>query len=178
MGEQGLHISTKVVPCRVRVNRGRAFPMFMFYKMHSGEVAIHPTLYLTPWQYHTSHKYYIPHSRIDQQAFSFFPRTVRLWNKLPATTAQAPSLSAFQGGVIVNRIIFNSATYTCREVKLICLPSDNMGDRGHIKVIIFICYAIYTDNLWRHCVAMMQMWITAAKKKFLRNSYMPYGPVA
>ena len=33
-----------------------------------------------------------------------------------------------------------------REVKLICLPSDIMGDRGHIKVIIYIYYAIYTDN--------------------------------
>ena len=75
----------------------RAFRMFMFYEMHSGLVAIHPTLYLTPRQYHTSHKYYIPHWRVDQHAFSFFPRTVRLWNKLPATTAQAPSLNAFKG---------------------------------------------------------------------------------
>ena len=33
-----------------------------------------------------------------------------------------------------------------REVKLICLPSDNMGDRDHIKMIIYIYYAIYTDN--------------------------------
>ena len=70
------------------IKRRRAFRMIMFYKMHSGLVAIHPTLYLTPRQYHTSHKYYIPHSRIDQHAFSFFPSTVRLWNKLSATTAQ------------------------------------------------------------------------------------------
>ena len=62
--------------------------MFMFYKVHSGLVAIHPTLYITPRQYHTSHKYYIPHSRIDLHAFSFFPSTVRLWNKLPAITAR------------------------------------------------------------------------------------------
>ena len=82
------------------INRRRAFHMFMFYKMHSGLVAIHPTLYLTPRQYyHTSHKYYIPHSRIDQHAFSFFQSTVRLWNKLPATTAQAPSLNAFKARV-------------------------------------------------------------------------------
>ena len=81
------------------VNRRRAFRMFMFYKMHSGLVAIHPTLYLTPIQYHTSHKYYIPHSRIDQHAFSFFPSTVRLWNKLPATTAHAPSLKVFKARV-------------------------------------------------------------------------------
>ena len=81
------------------VNRRRAFRMFMFYKMHSGVVAIHPTLYLTPRQYHTSHKYYIPHSRIDQQDFSFFPSTVRLWNKLPATTAHAPSLNVFKARV-------------------------------------------------------------------------------
>ena len=33
-----------------------------------------------------------------------------------------------------------------REVKLICLPSDSMGDRGHIKLIIYIYYDIYTAN--------------------------------
>ena len=81
------------------LNRRRAFRMFMFYKMHSGLAAIHPTLYLTPRQYHTSHTYYIPHSMIDQHAFSFFPSTVRLWNKLSATTAQSPSLNAFKGRV-------------------------------------------------------------------------------
>ncbi len=81
------------------VNRRRAFRMFMFYKMHNGLVVIHPTLYLTPRQYHTSHKYYIPHSRIDQHAFSFFPSTVRLWNKLPSTTVHAPSLNVFKARV-------------------------------------------------------------------------------
>ena len=33
------------------LNRRRAFRMFMFYKMHSGLGAIHPTLSLTPRQY-------------------------------------------------------------------------------------------------------------------------------
>ena len=37
-------------------NRRRAFRMFLFYNMHSVLVAIHPTLYLKPRQYHTSHK--------------------------------------------------------------------------------------------------------------------------
>ena len=78
------------------IKRRRAFRMFMFYKMYSGLVAIHPTPYLTPRQYHTSHKYYITHSRIDQHALSFFPNTVRLWNKLPA---QAPTLNAFKARV-------------------------------------------------------------------------------
>ena len=78
------------------INRRRAVRMFVFYKMHSGLVAIYTTLYLTPRQYHTRHMYayFIPHSRIDQHAFSFFPITVRLWNKLPSPTAQAPSLNA------------------------------------------------------------------------------------
>ena len=92
------------------LNRRRAFRMFMFYKMHSGLVAIHPTLYLTPRQYHTSHKYYIPHSRIDQRAFSFFPSTVRLWNKLSATTEQSPSLNAGWRYCTPNH--FNSPTHT------------------------------------------------------------------
>ena len=81
------------------INRRRTFRMNMFYKMHSGLVALHPTLYLTPIQYHTSHKYYIPHSRIAQHAFSFLPSTVRLWNKLSATTAHAPSLNAIKARV-------------------------------------------------------------------------------
>ena len=33
-----------------------------------------------------------------------------------------------------------------REVSLIRLPSDNMWDRGHMKVILYMYYAIYTDN--------------------------------
>ena len=106
------------------VNRRRAFRMFMFYKMHSsGLVATHPTLYLTPRQYHTSHKYYIPHSRIDQRAFLFFPTgTVRLWNKLPATTAYASPLNVFKARVALLKGLryckpnhFNtSTTHTCR----------------------------------------------------------------
>ena len=60
------------------LNRRRPFRMFRFYKMHNGLVTIHPTLYLTPRQYHTSHKYHIPHSMIDQYAFSLFPSTTSL----------------------------------------------------------------------------------------------------
>ena len=80
------------------INRRRTLLMIMFYKMHSGLVAIHPTLYLTPRQCHTSHKYCIPHSRSNQHAFSLFPSrpTVRLWHKLSATTAHAPSLNAIK----------------------------------------------------------------------------------
>ena len=101
------------------VNRRGAFHMFMFYKMHSGLVAIHPTLYLTPRQYHTSHKYYIPHSRINQHAFSVFQSTVRLWNKLPATTAQARSLTPLRPGWRhCKQNHFNSTTHTCTNTHI------------------------------------------------------------
>ena len=102
------------------VNRRRAFRMFLFYKMHSGLVAIHPTLYLTPRQYHTSHKYYILHSRIDQHAF--YSSLVLLdcgTNYQPLQHMQHRSTSLRPGWhyckafVIVNQIIFNSTTHTC-----------------------------------------------------------------
>ena len=74
----------------------------------SGLVAIHPTLYLTPRQHHTSHKYYIPHSRIDQHAFSFF-----LVGLLLDCGTNWPGWRYCKAFVIVNQIIFNSTTHTC-----------------------------------------------------------------
>ena len=35
-----------------------------------------------------------------------------------------------------DQLAIKKASLASREVKLICLPSDSMGDRGHIKVII------------------------------------------
>ena len=92
--------------------------MFMFYKMHNGLVTIHPTLYLTPRQYHTSHKYYIPHSRIDQHAFSFCPSRPLLLdcgtNYQPVqqrhhhSTSLRPGWRYCKAFVIANQITFNT----------------------------------------------------------------------
>ena len=41
----------------------------------------------------------IPHSGCEYRRMSFFPRTIPEWNSLPADTALAPSLAAFQARV-------------------------------------------------------------------------------
>ena len=38
-------------------------------------------------------------SRSDAYKFSFFPRTIPVWNSLPATVAEAPDLVSFKQGL-------------------------------------------------------------------------------
>ena len=63
-----------------------------------------------------------------------------------SATIIAMTMSEFSEPGNTAHIKLATADPVAREVKLICLPSDNMGDRGHIKMIIYIYYAIYTDN--------------------------------
>ena len=41
-------------------------------------------------------KYFIEHSNKDAHRFSFYPRTIREWNKLPWDVVNASSLSDFK----------------------------------------------------------------------------------
>ena len=41
-------------------------------------------------------QYTIPHGRVDVYRFSFFPRTIRLWNMLPAELVQSPDVQVFR----------------------------------------------------------------------------------
>ena len=72
----------------------------MFFKIHHGLVniqmppSIKPATFIAR-QDHTL-KYTIPDASNDQYKFSFYPRTVRIWNHLPSTAVYAPSISAFQ----------------------------------------------------------------------------------
>ena len=79
------------------MERRAAARLVMFYKMYNGLVATVPSLFLIPRP--DSPKYYVPHSRIDIHAYSFFPRTVRVWNRLSEPTMLAPSLAAFKARV-------------------------------------------------------------------------------
>ena len=79
------------------LERRAAARLVMFYKMYNGLVATVPSLFLIPRP--DSPKYYVPHSRIDIHAYSFFPRTVRVWNRLSEPTMLAPSLAAFKARV-------------------------------------------------------------------------------
>ena len=71
----------------------------LFYKISSGETSVNvPEMRLhTDHRTRTSHayKYYSISATKNIFFHSFFPRTVRSWNKLPAEIAEAKSLSHF-----------------------------------------------------------------------------------
>lgn len=74
----------------------------MFYKAHHGLAAIQLENYLVPMQSTRSlrnsseNQYQIPHSSADYHLYSFFPRTVRVWNSLPSDITSAPTLPTFK----------------------------------------------------------------------------------
>lgn len=65
--------------------------LIMFYKIRAHSVAVDPSYLI-----HTRNlNYLIPQSRTNYFANSYFPRTIRLWNSLPSTVKESPSLSIF-----------------------------------------------------------------------------------
>ena len=84
------------------LRRSRA-QLTMLYKILYKHVDIDPTLYLSPASSRTrsqhSYKFRQIHANTDIFKFSFFPRVVPLWNSLPASVAEAPSLGIFKRGV-------------------------------------------------------------------------------
>ena len=74
--------------------------MCMMYKMRYGLVGIDPTVYLTPITRPTRHShsagYVLPSCRTDGHKYSFYPRAVTGWNRLPEPVVAAPSLGIFR----------------------------------------------------------------------------------
>ena len=75
----------------------------LLYKILHNHVDIPPDHYLIPGHTRTrsNHKYkfrQIPTSK-DYFKYSFFPRTIPVWNSLPASVAEAPSLAQFKRGL-------------------------------------------------------------------------------
>ena len=75
----------------------------MFYKMHYNLVCIVPSSYATPQlpsglRGHNL-RYTIPIPKVNCHLYSFFLRTIRLWNILPADVILAPSVDAFKQGI-------------------------------------------------------------------------------
>jgi hypothetical protein len=71
----------------------------MMYKIHHGLVGIQKDRYCTPPARKTRsapHAYIIPSSTREYHSMSFFPRTIREWNILPAVVAEAPTLTTFK----------------------------------------------------------------------------------
>ena len=75
----------------------------MFYKIVNNIVDIDKTLYLTltPTKTRASHskKYRLIPTTRDCFKYSFFPQIYTLWNKLPASTAEASDLVLFKQGL-------------------------------------------------------------------------------
>ena len=84
-------------------SRRSKIPLTLLYKVVNDLVDIPSSAYLTPSTAKTrsSHtkKFRQFYPSTDCFKFSFFPRTVPLWNSLPAVTAEAPSLVSFKEGL-------------------------------------------------------------------------------
>ncbi len=76
----------------------------MMYRMVHGLVATDPYLYVTPVirQNRSTHPYSLIQLPVRTEGYrhSFFPRTVVLWNALPATVVCASTLASFKGGLL------------------------------------------------------------------------------
>ena len=83
--------------------RRQKLQLTMFFKIINNLVAIDPDPYLTPARVmpRSSHtKRFLPYSTsTDTLKFSFFPRCILIWNKLPASFAEAHSLASFKNGL-------------------------------------------------------------------------------
>ena len=67
----------------------------MLYKLQHQLVSISNLHYLVPSR---DHKFIQPFSPTNYHLYSFFPRTIRLWNSLPNQVANSPDLDAFKSG--------------------------------------------------------------------------------
>ena len=83
--------------------------LIMFYKSQHALVALPlPSVVQLPIRPHPRypHAFHVPYCSTDAYTFSFFPRTVVQWNKLPASIAMAPSLDQFKGGLAQLYVFF------------------------------------------------------------------------
>ena len=83
-------------------SRRSKIQLTLFFKVIHNLIDIPPDNYLTPSTTRTqsthSKKYRQFSPSTDSFKFSFFPRTVPLWNSLPSDIAEAPSLVTFKKG--------------------------------------------------------------------------------
>ena len=72
----------------------------MLYRIHHQLVNIQLPHFITqaPYISRRDHilKLSVPEATIDAYKFSYYPRTIRIWNHLPATAVTAPSVAVFQ----------------------------------------------------------------------------------
>lgn len=75
----------------------------MLFKIKNSlvNITLPPNLHIPTIQTRNSslNKFILPMSRVNAYQFSFYPRTVRVWNSLPAHIVCLTSLTSFQGAV-------------------------------------------------------------------------------
>ena len=75
-------------------NRRQMLRLNMMYKIHNGLVAMDPQDHMTPRRRKSRHVhalgYEVPLSSTNYHQYSFFPKTIRDWNRLHETTVQTP----------------------------------------------------------------------------------------
>ena len=76
----------------------------LFYKIHHQLVFMPYPHIVTPATYFGRHdhtlKYVIPKATIDTFKFSFYPRTIRNWNRLPSSAINANGTTSFKGAAL------------------------------------------------------------------------------
>ena len=81
-------------------DRRRRARLTMLFKMTEGMVRTQNDDRLVPAQRRSRHmnerSFQLPSARTDSRKFSFFPRTIREWNKLPNDIVAADSLEEFK----------------------------------------------------------------------------------
>ena len=84
-------------------SRRTKIQLTMFFKIVHDLVDIPSSDYLIPSYSRTrsnhSKKYQQYHTKSDAYKYSFFPRTIRTWNQLPASIAETPDLVSFKRGL-------------------------------------------------------------------------------
>lgn len=75
----------------------------LFFKIVHNIVSIPSEKYLTPItrtsRLHHGNAFQIPHSSKDYHLYSFFPSTIRIWNKLPSQIASLENFDAFKSAI-------------------------------------------------------------------------------
>ena len=90
----------------------------MLYKIQHQLVSISNLHYLVPSR---DHKCIQPFSPTNYHLYSFFPKTIRLWNSLPNQVANSPDLYAFWCPIIPLLLIYYVVLSDKKKKKKICL---------------------------------------------------------
>jgi len=84
-------------------SRRQSSRLALFHKMIYNHVDMHPSQYLTPITRQSRHyhhlAYQIPSTSVDYYKYSYFPRTVIVWNTLPSYVVSAESTLGFKSAL-------------------------------------------------------------------------------